>query len=61
MFRITGNKQNVNVKECIASTESDLPNRTKCEEMVIGIGSECFIINTASVAFLDEGYNWVVK
>lgn len=59
MFKITNHKDDTSVKECIASTFSELPNQAKCEMMGINTGSSALIIDTSEVAILDEGYTWV--
>lgn len=60
MFRITGQKQNVNVKECIASSASELPDKDECYKQSIGLGSECFVIDTSDVYVLNDDYVWTV-
>lgn len=59
MFRVTGNKKNINVKECIASTEAELPGIGECLDKGIGLGSTAFIVDTAEAAILDEEYIWI--
>lgn len=58
MFKITGYKNDINVKECVVSTESELPNKESCIRMGVGIASEAFIIDTAEAAILNDGYVW---
>ena len=58
MFKVTAHKQDISVKECIASTFSELPNMADCQSQGIGLGSSALTIDTADVYILSDGYAW---
>lgn len=58
MFKITGHKDNVTIKECVASTVVELPDEDQCKDYGVSLGSEVLVIATSDVYILDDDYEW---